>query len=49
MVGYIGCIVIGVVSFILGFIVASKTKDNVNIGFGNKSITQTYINGKLQD
>jgi hypothetical protein len=44
----IGYIITGIVSFCVGFFVASLLKDNVNIGFGNKSITQVYYNDKEQ-
>jgi len=32
-------ILTGVISFVAGFIFAARFKDNINIGFGNQSIT----------
>ena len=34
----LGYIITSIVSFIIGIIVTSRFKDNVNIGFGNQSI-----------
>jgi|TARA_R110000822_G_scaffold7553_16_gene30951 hypothetical protein len=44
----IGYIITGVVCFVIGFIVAARNKDNINIGFGNTTTTQVYKDGKLQ-
>jgi len=35
-----GYIITGIVSFIIGFIIAARTKDNITFGFKN-TITQT--------
>ena len=32
-------VIVGLLSFALGFIIAAKFKDNINIGFGNQNIT----------
>jgi len=39
--------IVGLVCFIVGFAIASLTKDNITIGFGNKNITM--INGEVVD
>jgi len=38
--------IVGLVCFIAGFCIAAISKDNINIGFGNKNITM--INGEIQ-
>lgn len=45
----IECIITGVVCFIAGFFIAAKNKDNITIGFGNKTTTKFYKDGKLED
>ena len=43
----IGFIIVGAVCFIAGFALAATRKDNINIGFGNKTTTTiTYENGE---
>ena len=34
----IGYIIVGIVSFVIGFVIAAKTKDNITIGVGNQII-----------
>ena len=38
--------IVGLVCFIIGFVVAAVSKDNINIGFGNQNIT--IIDGEVQ-
>jgi len=39
--------IVGLVCFIIGFVVAAVSKDNINIGFGNQNITM--IDGEIVD
>ena len=39
--------IVGLVCFIAGFAIASLTKDNITIGFGNQNITM--IDGEIVD
>jgi hypothetical protein len=42
-------ITIAIISFIIGFVLAPTTKDNITIGFGNKTITQIYNDNDEDD
>ena len=44
----IGYIITGVVCFVIGFIIAARNKDNINIGFINTTTKQIYKDGELQ-
>jgi hypothetical protein len=39
--------IVGLVCFVIGFVVAAVSKDNINIGFGNQNITM--IDGEIVD
>jgi hypothetical protein len=39
--------IVGLVCFIVGFVVAAVSKDNITIGFGNQNITM--IDGEIVD
>ena len=34
-------VIVGVVSWVFGFLVAARSKENITIGFGNQIINQT--------
>jgi hypothetical protein len=40
----IGYIIVGIVSFVIGFVIAAKIKDNITIGFGNQIINNIEKN-----
>ena len=39
-------VAVSIVSFILGFWLASRSKDNISIGFGNQTITM--VDGEIE-